>query len=135
MAKKKKKLQTMEARFRRAVHYKGKLKRYTIKEFKEYINKCERLTNGHSSKDLSLSSSSSKLFPLNFLYPFFLNPSLLIPFTLWMTSKRRACPGIPYCLSDGDTARHIVFSVLDLSATTRLVFNGSNFLKTHSTDA
>lgn len=51
MAKKKKKLQTMEARFRRAVHYKGKLKRYTIKEYKNYINKCERLANGHSSRD------------------------------------------------------------------------------------
>lgn len=52
MAKKKKKLQTMEARFRRAVHYHGKLKRYTIKEFKDYISKCERLkTGGNSSKD------------------------------------------------------------------------------------
>ena len=46
---KKKKLQTMEARFRRAVHYSGKLKRYTIKQYKEYINKCERLTNAKSS--------------------------------------------------------------------------------------
>ena len=38
-------------------------------------------------------------------------------------------------LSDGETARHIVFSVRDLSATTRFTPSGSSFLSTHSTEA
>lgn len=49
MAKKKQKQQTMKARFIRATHHQGRLKRYTIKQYKEYINKCERLTNAKSS--------------------------------------------------------------------------------------
>ena len=40
-----------------------------------------------------------------------------------------------YAFKDGDTARQIVFSVLEGSATTRFVVIGSRPLATHSTDA
>ena len=61
--------------------------------------------------------------------------SVLIRRTACTTSKRRARPGIPYDLSDGVTARQMVFSVRLASATTRCVFRGSSPRSTHSTEA
>ena len=52
-----------------------------------------------------------------------------------LTSKSRALPGNPYALSDGDTARQMVLSVRDWSATTRCVDRGSNPSSAHSEDA
>ena len=46
-----------------------------------------------------------------------------------------ALPPNPYCFIDGLIAKHTVFSVLLSSATTRFVFNGSNPLSRHSTEA
>ena len=42
---------------------------------------------------------------------------------------------IPNFFNAGDTAKHIVLSVLVSSATTRFVVIGSKFLSAHSTDA
>lgn len=42
-------------------------------------------------------------------------------------------PGTPNALRDGDTAKHIVLSERDSSATTRFVVNGSRPRSTHST--
>ena len=42
---------------------------------------------------------------------------------------------MPYAFNEGVTARHIVFSVRDLSATTKLVCKGLSPLSIHSTDA
>ena len=52
-----------------------------------------------------------------------------------MTSKSLALPGKPYTFKLGEIAKHIVFSVLVLSATTKFVVSGSKFLFLHSTDA
>ena len=60
---------------------------------------------------------------------------VVLGLTYCTTSKSLALPDIPKAFNDGDTARHIVFSVLWGSATTRLVSSGSKFLSTHSTDA
>ena len=55
--------------------------------------------------------------------------------TFCIASKSLALPGMPNDLSDGDTARQIVFSVRLSSATTRFVVKGSRPRATHSTDA
>ena len=56
-------------------------------------------------------------------------------FTFWTTSNSRGRPGMPYAFKDGETAKHMVFSVRDGSATTRLVIIGSRPRSIHSTDA
>lgn len=49
--------------------------------------------------------------------------------------KSRGRPPVTYALSAGDTARQMVFSVREASATTRQVSSGSSPLSTHSTEA
>ena len=58
-----------------------------------------------------------------------------VPFSFSCTSNRRARPGMPYALSEGDTARQMVLSVRVGSATTRFVVSGSSPLATHSAEA
>ena len=59
----------------------------------------------------------------------------LMALTCCTTSKSRALPPIPYDFKEGETARQIVFSVRETSATTRLVVRGLRPLSTHSTEA
>ena len=47
----------------------------------------------------------------------------------------RARPGILYPLREGETARQMVFSVREVSATTRWVVSGSSPRSMHSTEA
>lgn len=49
--------------------------------------------------------------------------------------KAYGIPGIPYSFKEGDTARQMVFSVRDASATTRFVVRGSRPRSAHSTEA
>ena len=53
-----------------------------------------------------------------------------------MSMNNRAAQFAPFAAFKlGETARHIVFSVREASATTRLVSSGSSPLSRHSTDA
>ena len=51
------------------------------------------------------------------------------------TSNSRQRLRTPFALSEGETARHMVFFVRDASATTRSVVMGSSPRSTHSTEA
>ena len=52
-----------------------------------------------------------------------------------ITSNNLGLPGTPYDLRAGETARQMVFSVLEESATTRFASNGLSPRSTHSTEA
>lgn len=58
------------------------------------------------------------------------NLAVLPYFHLYCNSNILGHQVIPKLLSDGETARHIIFSVRLLSATTRLVVSGLRFLST-----
>ena len=80
-------------------------------------------------------SSSLNDFLVNGLSLFCFFLILFISLTFSLISNSLALPLIPYFYKEGLTAKQIVFSLLSSSATTKLVFNGSSPLSTHSTEA
>ena len=58
-----------------------------------------------------------------------------LEYPILYTSYNLALPGMSNSFKAGDTAKQIVFSVRDSSATTNLALNGSSPSSTHSTEA
>jgi len=65
----------------------------------------------------------------------FLFLSIFTSFIFCTTSNSLGLPGSPYAFKEGLTAKQIVFSVLLLSATTKLVVIGLSPRSLHSTEA
>ena len=109
---------------------------YPVNETYFYNVNTRELIPDHLALDDIFNYDFKKIdFSKSFLFGEFFLRALLISFILAITSKRRGLPGIPIALSDGETARQIVFSVLELSATTRFVVIASSPRSIHSTEA